>query len=58
MEAPPWVSSFHYPNHKNNAYKKEGSYPNSCPLFGEGIFLLMGCSKNYIMYWGGLPLLL
>jgi len=21
-------------------------------LFGEGISFLMGCSKNYIMYWG------
>ena len=22
-------------------------------ILGEGISFLMGCSKNYIMYWGG-----
>ncbi len=27
-------------------------------FFGEGISFLMGCSKNYIMYWGGLHLLI
>jgi hypothetical protein len=25
----------------------------SWSFFGEGISFLMGCSKNYIMYWGG-----
>lgn len=28
-----------------------------CP-FGEGILLLMGVAKNYIMYWGGYKLII
>jgi len=34
--------------HKHN--KKDSRY--KAVLFGEGISFLMGCSKNYIMYWG------
>ena len=27
-------------------------------LFGEGISLIMGCSKKYIMYWGVFTLII
>ena len=33
---------------------KKNDQPGELVIFqGEGISFLMGCSKNYIMYWGG-----
>ena len=32
--------------------KKKDSIPISCPFLEKVFLLLMGCSKNYIMYWG------
>ena len=33
---------------------KENDQPGELVISqGEGISFLMGCSKNYIMYWGG-----
>ncbi|RFZ80291.1 hypothetical protein DS742_03295 [Lacrimispora amygdalina] len=37
---------------KQNKKMKKTSW-GSWSFFGEGISFLMGCSKNYIMYWGG-----
>ena len=32
---------------------KKNDQPGELVIFqGEGISFLMGCSKNYIMYWG------
>ncbi|EFD01506.1 hypothetical protein CE91St54_12650 [Hungatella hathewayi] len=39
-------------------YNEKGPAGGAGPFFGEGISFLMGCSKNYIMYWGGLRLLI
>ena len=40
--------------HRGNGPKKQAmKNPAGGPGFsGEGISFLMGCSKNYIMYWG------
>ena len=41
--------------HRGNGPKKQAmKNPAGGPGFsGEGISFLMGCSKNYIRYWGG-----
>ena len=33
-------------------YLRNGKRPAGELVFLEKVFLLMGCSKNYIMYWG------
>ena len=38
---------------------KENDQPGELVISqGEGISFLMGCSKNYIMYWGGVTLII
>ena len=38
-------------------YNEKGPAGGAGPFFGEGISFLMGCSKNYIMYWGGVTII-
>ena len=38
---------------------KENDQPGELVISqGEGISFLMGCSKNYIMYWGVTPIII
>ena len=37
---------------KDNKKRNEKDRLGRPVFFGEGISFLMGCSKNYIMYWG------
>ena len=45
-----YIHVFFYTRKKG---KKKGQHiGGSCPLSDKVFLLLMGCSKNYIMYWG------